>query len=475
MNVNNSSVSSLNVIPRQLKTLNAENVKLNSIIFPENGLVETINLKNATINTDVSFNRLPNLKRLDLTGCTINGSITLADLPSLEEFIIEDAKFNGNIVISNNVKIREFDFSNKNLTSIVFNGNDIDIKTLNFHNTTFSQDTINLNAIANHLEQIYFNGCRGLSYIQLTSGVKFTKLDTFSLYDSSIVALGADYTQFDASHFNDIAQLRKVIFNETTGAISYYSGFTFEYTNIAKIVNLNWDGSGNRLFYMCLALESIQGTLNITTNFDYAFWRCLALTALPTITVSSSVTSARYTFAGANLLTYADVESAISKCTNVTDFTGVLFCKDLPDDTVVRLDTLFRNNHVVRDISYMLCPVRWGQTIDDVSNKIIISGYIPSTVETADRAFMHLTEQVPYDIFKNASSILNLNGTLASSNVTFYIQSGSTAQLPTIEQEGETVVLTDTITNTFIPTSVKNLNFTFEGSNIQPLQNNIFG
>jgi len=114
-----------------------------------------------------------------------------------------------------------------------------------------------------------------LSYIQLTDGVKFTNLNTFSLYDSSIVGLGSDYTKFDASHFNNIAQLRKVSFNESTGKISSYSSFTFEYTNIEKIVNLNWNGTGNRLFYMCMSLQSISGTLNISTNFDYAFWRCL--------------------------------------------------------------------------------------------------------------------------------------------------------------------------------------------------------
>lgn len=472
LNINNSSVSSLNVIPIQLKTLYAENVKLNSIIFPESCSVENIDLRGTTINTDVSFNRLPNLKRLDLTGCTINGSITLADLPSLEEFIIDDTKFNGNIIISNNVKITSFDFSNKTLSSIVFNGNDIDLKTLNFNNTTFIQDTINLNAISNHLENIYFNGCRGLLYLQLTEGITFNSIVTFSIYDSSIVALGSNSSKFDASHFPNISALKSVRFN-TSGVITSRPAFTFEQTNVADIINLVWNGSGSRLFYMCQSLTSVQGTLNIITSLDYMFWRCAALETLPTINIDSSVVSAQYTFAGANALTYAQVSDVISRCTNVKNFTGVLFCKDLPDDTEVNITTLFNNGHVT-NISYALCPSNWSQTITSVTNKIKIVGYVPSTVTHAVRAFCNLTEQVPYDIFKNADNVQNMDCTFYGSRITFYIQLGSEAVLPTIEVEGETVTLTDTIDGNFLPASVTDLSCTFESSNIQPLQNNVF-
>lgn len=64
--------------------------------------------------------------------------------------------------------------------------------------------------------------------------------------------------------------------------------------------------------------------------------------------------------------------------------------------------------------------------------------------------------------------------TFYGSRITFYIQLGSEAVLPTIEVEGETVTLTDTIDINFLPVSVTDLSCTFESSNIQPLQNNVF-
>jgi hypothetical protein len=203
------------------------------------------------------------------------------------------------------------------------------------------------------------------------------------------------------------------------------------------------------------------------------FWRCAALETLPTINIDSSVVSAQYTFAGANALTYAQVSDVISRCTNVKNFTGVLFCKDLPDDTEVNITTLFNNGHAT-NISYALCPSNWSQTITSVTNKIKIVGYVPSTVTHAVRAFCNLTEQVPYDIFKNADNVQNMDCTFYGSRITFYIQLGSEAVLPTIEVEGETVTLTDTIDGNFLPASVTDLSCTFESSNIQPLQNNVF-
>ena len=224
---------------------------------------------------------------------------------------------------------------------------------------------------------------------------------------------------------------------------------------------------------MCVYLVSISGTINATTSVDYMFWRCILLETLPTINIDNSVTTAQYLFAGANKLTYEQVIGIISKCHNVENFTGVLFCKDLPDDTEVNITTLF-NNGKAKNITFALCPNNWGATIPSVTNKIKIKGYVPSTVENATRAFCNLTEEVPYDIFKDASNITTMDCTFYGSKITFYKQPGSEIDLPVIEVEGEPQTLTDTIANGFLPVSVVDLSATFESSNIQPLQNDIF-
>lgn len=496
LNINNSAVNQLTHIPTQLKTLNAENVTLSSISFPQNCLVETIDLKGATINTDIDFNMLPNLKTLDLTGCTINGNITLASLPDLDSFITTNAKFNGNIIISNNVKITEFDFSDMTLSGLVFQGTDINITKLNFHNTTFSQNTINFNAISKNIQDVYFNGCRGLEYIQLTSGITFQSLDTFSLTGSSIVALGADNTKFDASHFNNIAQLHKASFN-SLGVVSK-SQFTFEQTKITDIINLSWTGTGYHLFYLCQDLVSVGGTLNISDSADYMFWRCSALTTLPTINISTSVTTAQYMLAGTNLLTYSDVEGIIRKCTKVENFTGALWCKDLPDNTTVNLTRLFENNTAdTLNLTFMFGAWNRNGGIPSVTNNIEIVGYLPSNTINITRMFNGSTGgtdpgwnilKLPYDVLNRATNLENLTGTFVCSQITFYKQPGSTIDLPTyIDEHDVTVTATDEIDSDFFPTKeeviggqttivspIQVLNFTFQGSNIQPNNTGVF-
>lgn len=336
LNISNSGVNALEV-PSQLKKLTAENVNMTSLTFATNSLIEELSLKGSTINGDINITNLPNLKTLDLTNCKIKANITLANLDSLENFTITGASFEGEVIIQDGVKIQSFDFTGLSLNNITFSGSNLQIHTLNFHGTIFGQSRINLNAISKNIENLYFNNCTGLTHIELTDDNKFNALQTFSLTNSSIKALGTDNTQFDCSVFalsgsRNISALKRVSAWNDDNTPKTLASFTFQNTVIEKIVSLNWNGSGASLFANCTELVSIAGTMTLTTSLNNFLYRCSKLTTLPTITVADSVTTATSAFVMNNVLGYTNIASIINKCKKVTTFANACQCTKFADN-----------------------------------------------------------------------------------------------------------------------------------------------
>lgn len=465
LNISNSAVKTLDV-PVNVKTLLAENVTLTSLTFPANCAVEEISLKGSTILGGISFSSLPNLKRLDLTDCVFSGSVSFAILPQLEELILTRAIFQGIIDISDDVSITSFDFSNLNLNTISFSGSHLHIDTINFHNTKFSNTILNVNAIRKNIKNLYFDDCQGLQYIQITDWGKFgDEFNCLSLKGSSIVALGNDSTKFDGFHFNNISNLKRVATYLENGNVTYTS-FNFRDTKIQEIINLSWNGTGVDLFRDCGHLTSVGGTLSLTSSIDYLCYRCYNLATLPTVTISSSVTTAQNAFAGANSLDYNTVSSIIASCTHVSDFSGTLRCKQFADGQQVNLNTLFGNNvaSTIKLDSFMSQYTN-GSTYRATSNKIVLTGQIKSTVTTATWMFYGFTTiSVPYDLLVNAS-LQSAAAMFALSTVTFT----GNGRPEVTDSHDVQVTLTNAVTKTFFPsnlTGLKNISQMFFNSNV---------
>lgn len=484
LNISSSGVKSLTV-PSPLKTLIAQNVTLNSLTFADNCLVESIDLSGSTINDSIDFSMLSNLTSLNLSNCTFKGTATFANLPNLENITFTGTIFEGIISIQNGVNIHDFDFSNLMLKGISFSGVNLDIRTLNFTGTTFTDSTLNVNAISNNIRQLQFENCTGLRYIEITEGNSFNNLEVLGLRNSSIKALGIDNTKFEASSVlfpNGLASLyEKKPVNGTP------TPFTFRQTVIEKISNINWDGTGANLFYGCLNLTEITGTITFTTNLDYTFYNCRILNTIPTINIDSSVKSAVYTFAVANALSYNSIAQIISSCTNVETFSNVCRCKQFPENQQINLNTLFGSNQTtVRTenntlkglvLDYAFEPnARGNNTLLSTTNKLVIVGKIPSNAISSAYMFMdNNTLTVPYDIFSAASNIKNASAMFAHIANAITFTAGSVA-LPTYtdSNSSQTVTLTNTVDKNFFPPSVENLMGIFYNTNVQIISGDIF-
>jgi len=457
LNISNSNVQTL-VVPTTVKTLIAENISLNSLVIPQNAQIEEISLKNSTVNSGIEFNTLNTLHKLDLTNCTFKMDVTFAELPNLDELIFNNTIFEKSIIIQQNVKTTEFNFSNLSLGSISFSGTDLQIDTINFTNTTFTNDTININAIKKNIKNLYFGGCKGLKYLEITNEGNFENLIRLNIINSSIIALGDHNDVFDCSRFINIANLKSTEDTENTQ-------FTFRKTNIEHITNINWEGTGNNLFYDCQKLIDISGNIKFigeNSNVNSTFYRCYALESLPTITIDESITSARSTFAGCKKLSWGIIFNFIKKCTNVTQFNNICRCTIFDQNLTIDLDSLFVNNNVVASTISMFSSYSGGD-LSNPNNHLKITGKLPSTVQNSSNMFWYVSSiEVPYSILSNANALTNVSCMFGNSTITF-----TGDNLPTQNNQfNEKVTLTNCIDYSFLPKSIVNCQQMFYNSNV---------
>lgn len=465
LNISNSSVQVLSV-PPNVKKLVAENVGLNSLTFPEGCAIEEISLKGSTLSSAVNFSSLPNLKKLDITDCTFNQGITFAYVPELTTLIMTRAIFRDDITVGEDVNVTTFDFTGLTLKGISFSGSNLNVETINFHNATFTNTTLNLNAVASKVKYLYFDNCSGLKHLEITNSGTFNSLICLSLASSSIKTFGSVNTAFDCVHLVNMGSLKKVLRYDTTIT---YTGFNFYNTKIEKITNINWSGSGASLFRDCSSLISIQGTMTMTNSMDYMFYRCYALTTLPTINVGNSVTTAQYLFAGANNLSYNSVANVIAACKHVTNFSHALRCKQFAPNQVIALDTLFANNSVVTTLEQMFSQYA-GSTYRAVSNSITVTGTIPATAINAKGMFWGLTISVPYNIISDSSVLTNVDTMFAGCAITFTGEGRPIVQ----DSHGETVTLTNSVSKNFFCSSLIYVSRMFYGSNVITTDSELF-
>ena len=499
LTINDSGVRTLTV-PSQLKTLNAKNVTLDSLTFNNNCLVEDIDLSGSTINGQVYFSNLIKLKTLNLQNCTFKQNVTFSNVEELTSINFTGAKFEGIIEFQDGINITEFDFSGIPLAGINFSGSNLNFKKLNFQGTIFSNSTLNINAISSNIENLNFNSCQGLQHLELTDNNSFQHLQVFNIQNSPIQSLGSDNTIFNASpsiFTTGIGNLYKTYTKNTNGTVTS-TPFNFRDTKVQRITNISWEGTGKELFYNCLNLISVTGTLNLRYSIDYLFTACKNLEILPTINIDTTktsdgdqtdyaVTSAIYAFSGANKIGYNNIYNIIRKCTKVTNFTSACKCTQLTSNQEVNLTTLFQGNNVVKTLTEMFRPIRYSNNdptnITSVTNTIRITGQIPQSVTTTDRMLSAFSNGITinYEIIRNAYNLNSALGMFYGSQITFV---GS--NLPTYTDTlGQSIILNNTVNKEFFPQNhiedsqtiapaLTNILGIFYNTNVQIIDTNVF-
>lgn len=513
LTINNSGVRQITV-PSQVKTFNSTGVTLDTLIFEENCVVETIDLSGTasnptTINGEVNFTNLIKLSTLNINGCTFKSKVTFTNLNNLTNISLAGAKFEGGIEFQGGLYFTELDFSNVIIKNITFNGNNLNFKVIKFRSTTFTDTssipTLNINEISKNIEILDFYKCQGIQYLELEANRQFEHLKVLNIQESSIKALGVNNDEFNASSLifpNKISSLFKSYTSSTNNGVTTYTyntPFTFRDTDLEKITNIDWSGSGSYLFYNCKYLQSITGTLNLISSINYMFMGCTLLNTIPTININTTtdqnnqltdetVTTATFTFAGANSLGFNNIKSIIKKCIKVSDFSNICRCTKFfdPNDSnntnykqTIDLTELLGNNTAENvNLTYMFLVTRYSDItlpqVVSVSNSLIINGQIPNNVINTDAMFWNISNiTVPYNILQNATSLQKSSRMFAGcSNLQF------TGTLPTYfpitEGYNNAISLNNTIKKDFLPTSLKNMMGMFYGSNVQIVDTQVF-
>lgn len=513
LTINNSGVRQITV-PSQVKTFNSTGVTLDTLIFEENCVVETIDLSGTasnptTINGEVNFTNLIKLSTLNINGCTFKSKVTFANLNNLTNISLAGAKFEGGIEFQGGLYFTELDFSNVIIKNITFNGNNLNFKVIKFRSTTFTDTsdipTLNINEISKNVEILDFYKCQGIQYLELEANRQFEHLKVLNIQESSIKALGVNNDEFNASSSifpNKISSLFKSYTSNTNNGVTTYTyntPFTFRDTDLEKITNIDWSGSGSYLFYNCKYLQSITGTLNLISSIDYMFMGCTLLNTIPTININTTtdqndqltdetVTTAIFTFAGANSLGFNNIKSIIKKCIKVSDFSNICRCTKFfdPNDSnntnykqTIDLTELLGNNTAENvNLTYMFLVTRYSDItlpqVVSVSNSLIINGQIPNNIVNTDAMFWGISNiTVPYNVLQNATSLQKSSRMFAGcSNLQF---TGTLpTYFPTTEGYNNAVSLNNTVKKDFFPTSLKNIMGMFYGTNVQIIDTQVF-
>lgn len=499
LTINDSGVKQI-VVPAQVKTFNSKGVNLDSLTFENNCVVESIDLSGdafsqTTINGEVNFSNLIKLSSLNINGCTFKSKVTFSNLNSLTNISLVGATFEGGIEFQGGLYFTELDFSNVVIKNITFNGNNLNFKIIKFRSTIFTDTsaipTLNINEISKNVEILDFYKCQGIEYLELEANRQFENLKLLNIQESSIKALGVNNDEFNASQSifsNKISSLYKSYSVNNQNVITYSNPFTFRDTNLEKIANIDWNGSGSYLFYNCKILQSITGTLNLTNNINYMFMGCTVLNSIPNgINIDSSVTSAQFTFSGANSLGYNNIKAVIKKCTKVSNFSNVCRCTKFFDSTnpsnnsyqqTIDLTDLFGSN-TAQNVNLLraFCVTKFSDItlsqVVSISNSLNIVGTISNNVTSTSQMFLNVgTIKVPYDIIQNSnvsdasSMFAGCNNLIFTGNLPTYI--------PSTEGYNDTISLNNTVKKNFFPTSLVNIMGMFYGTNIQIVDTQVF-
>lgn len=98
--------------------------------------------------------------------------------------------------------------------------------------------------------------------------------------------------------------------------------------------------------------------------------------------------SATYAFCSDDKLGYSAIENFLGKCKNVTNFNSACRAIKFTDNTNINLNTIFAQNSVVNNVSYMFGSGGFGPNdLPAKTNNVRITGTLPSSVTNAFMMF----------------------------------------------------------------------------------------
>lgn len=316
-----------------LKYVDISGTKLTAITFNDNGgALEYFDASETGI-TDVTLQHQPYLPSVKMNDCRDLTSIRLQNCERLETLSVPNAKISSFNVIDCNA-LKTIDLSNNGqLRSLSLDGCP-NLESLNLSGFSSESMTELMLDTCPKLKTLDISGSSFLTYI--TFGQDYTALKTLNARNSVLQSFRFG-RRVDYPAYLDLTP-----FDLTS--MSFYNC-----PRLVEIRGIDYNGSGNGIFYNCTNLQTIQGRLVLTGNTNNAFDTCRSLVSLPDIDMSG-VTSANEMFWRATTLTLAQAKEVLRTCTKLTNanrmFSGCTNIKGvLPSDffqNATKISTMWR-------------------------------------------------------------------------------------------------------------------------------------
>lgn len=311
-----------------LKTVNLDNTKLTSVVFPQGGSLKTISMKNTAI-TAVNLDSLHFLTSVDVSGCENLLRYTITNCPKIETLHIDDLPL-VNVSVTDCDTLRVLTLESDNSISNLYIQRCPNIEQISLKNsrsqsmgemdftTLYSLTSLNISGSSVHTVKLPKNE-------SATSAVPWgSNFTTFNMAGSDIMYV--QYGETPTEHHPNSTSSQWYLRNYGVDMAQLTGLTSISFTNCASveaIFDLNYTGDCADLFNGCVALVDLEGSITCVGSGDRVFASCYTLYHLLDLTVDfSACTSLRRAFYRAAWIHYEDIKEILLSCSDsLTDIT----------------------------------------------------------------------------------------------------------------------------------------------------------
>lgn len=288
-----------------LKTVNLDNTKLTSVVFPVGGSLKAISVKNTTI-TAISLDSLHFLTSVDVTGCTNILTYSITNCPKMTSLSADDLPLTG-IYITNCVGLESI--------SLQYD-NQIEALTINTcPNITHLYLNSNRSSAISTLDLTTFYN---LEYLNITGATVSRIKFPLNRSAASTEPWGDNFTQLIMLN----SMIQHIQYGESTNTgvdLSQLTGLeSLSFSQCAyvqHVYNMNYVGSCASLFANCTSLIDVAGSITCNGSASSMFYNCRQLNDLSNVTFNfSGCTSLSSAFQYCNWITYAQIKNILDRC-----------------------------------------------------------------------------------------------------------------------------------------------------------------
>ena len=389
-----------------LRTVDISNTGLSGCELPENsGSLEYFDGSKTNIG-QISMVGQPYIEEIKMNQCLLLGKVIAKNCSRLKNLILANTSISTlDITLCPNIDLINIS-GTSNLNALSLNACQ-NLRVLNMEGfKSPNYNILNLSTCPN-IAELYLSGTTNL--VGITFHENGTKLKKLDISNSSIKA--ARFGQnVEMPNYLDLGHFNLTSFNCSNN------------NQIQYIKNINYDGSGNRTFFQCNNLVSIEckqgGKLKLTGELKQTFYYCQNLTGIPSQLDLSASTSSTEAFAWCQKLTLAQAKMIMDSTKNTGLNSGEHW-------RFFRGCTKFNNGRYVSGITgelsanffenakslsgmyemFMDCDIKGqipGTLLQPMKNKLTSTQYAFANITG-------ITGDLPSNLFHNLTKLVNIN------------------------------------------------------------------